>query len=246
MPPESHFLSDVHLPFESGTITRRFVRYLSSLDPSVVREVFLLGDIFHYWISRSSTIRRAYADVLDALETASRRGITIHFFPGNRDFLLTHGGGPGIPGVTLHPDPEMLTCGERRIYLSHGDELCVGDTAYMRWKKVTRSPFVIALFNHLPESWRLRAVDRLSHASREKGTEKTPEIPVELYRRILRRGADVIIHGHLHGPAYRKHEYPPGEVFVLDAWDVAPNVLVYDHDSDEFTVRRLNDDGPNR
>jgi UDP-2,3-diacylglucosamine hydrolase len=243
---ESHFLSDVHLPFDPDPVTERFLQYLSSLDARTVREVFLLGDIFHYWVHDSEAIRHAYRNVLDTLEAAVDRGITVHFFPGNRDFLFAYHPEADIAGsgLRLHLEPEVVAVGKRRVYVSHGDELCVGDRGYMIWKKFSRNPFILALFDRLPKAWRLRLVNRMSRVSRGRQAVNTPSVPTELYRRLLRRGADTIIHGHLHMPCHRKHEYPPGEVYVLNAWDADPSVLVYNHDSDEFTVRRLNNTAP--
>jgi len=238
MPPESHFLADVHLPLSPDSLTDTFLGYLERCRAPAVKDVYLLGDIFHFWVHGSDELASAYGDVFAAMRAATDRGVRVHFFPGNRDYLLGYSLTRGKPtGIEYHPEPDVVECGRRRIHLSHGDELCVGDRGYMIWRRISRNPFLLALFNRLPERWRLGAADRLSHASRESSSPKNVDIPPDLYRRILRRGADVIIHGHLHRAVHRKHEYPPGEVYVLDAWERTPNVLVYDHDTDTFEVR---------
>lgn len=237
---ESHFLADVHLPLPSGASTRRFVRYLRCCHPPQVQQIFLLGDVFHYWIHRSSKIESGYAEVLDELRQTAERGITVHFFPGNRDFLL----GRSLldeqaPRLQFHDQRLVVDLGARRVCVSHGDDLCVNDWAYVLWRKFVRSRVTVSFFDCLPESWRDWLVERLSRASRQRSDRKSLKVPRRAYRAIFQSGVDVIIHGHLHLAGHTTFQDPPGEVWSLPDWDQGSQVLVYDHGADRFELRTI-------
>jgi UDP-2,3-diacylglucosamine hydrolase len=219
---------------------RMFLTYLRSCKPGEVAQIFLLGDVFHYWVHRSRKIEGAYGEVLSEARRAAQRGIRIHFFSGNRDFLLgqtlEHNVGEGIE---FHEESMMVDLGPRRVYVSHGDELCIDDRLYMLWRKIARAPTLISLFDRLPGSWRDRLVERLSRASREFSNAEPVEVRAAVYRDVFRRGVDTIIHGHLHRRDHIVYEDPPGEVWLLPDWGEGADILVYDQGTDRFELRRV-------
>jgi len=242
MAAESHFLADVHLPLSPGPRTNRFLRYLRSCDPREVDQVFLLGDLFHYWIPSSTLVREAYAEVLAEIRRAGRRGVRFHFCPGNRDFLFGSGSDPELRKfIVFHPEGTVVELGPRRAYVSHGDDLCVADWGYRAWKRFARSAPALFLFHRLPERWREWMVNRLSRASREMAGGKTVAVPERVYDEIFRRGVDVVIHGHLHPSGSVCVKGRTGETRVLPSWDAEPCVLVYDSEGDRFDLRSLGD-----
>src|SRR5262249_24646885 len=100
--------------------------------------VFLLGDVFEVWPgddARHSGFEQRGAALLR--EAASRRMLA--FMAGNRDFMI---GSELLDecGVALLADPTVLLAFDRRILISHGDELCLADVDYQRFRAEVRQP----------------------------------------------------------------------------------------------------------
>ena len=49
-PHKTYFLSDIHLEENQPTITKHFLNFLASTDPSFVDGIYILGDLFESWI----------------------------------------------------------------------------------------------------------------------------------------------------------------------------------------------------
>ena len=83
-----------------------------------------------------------------------RNRLDIFILHGNRDFLM----GPALmqaAGATLIPDPTVLSFAEQRWLLTHGDALCLADTAYLAFREQVRSDAWQAAFLAKPLAERL-------------------------------------------------------------------------------------------
>ncbi|MDR2788270.1 MAG: UDP-2,3-diacylglucosamine diphosphatase, partial [Candidatus Accumulibacter sp.] len=155
-----HFISDLHLSPRTPGIEALFRAFLASIAPPENGEpnaLYILGDLFDTWIGDDDDSPFA-GSIAAALKTASSAGTRLFFLRGNRDFLL---GADFIrkAGMTLLPDPCLLSTPQRRFILSHGDSLCVNDSAYQQFRAQTRAPAWQADFlqKTLPERRRLAA-----------------------------------------------------------------------------------------
>ncbi|HRE19241.1 MAG TPA: UDP-2,3-diacylglucosamine diphosphatase, partial [Rhodocyclaceae bacterium] len=78
-----------------------------------------------------------HSGIANALQTATRNGLSIAMLHGNRDFLLNAEFATAT-GVRLLPDPHVLSLPTWQFVLSHGDALCTGDKEYMAFRQQVR------------------------------------------------------------------------------------------------------------
>lgn len=151
-------------------------------------------------------------------EAALRR--PVYFMAGNRDFLV----GAQLArstGITLLPDPTVFVFGPRRWLLSHGDALCIADTAYMAFRAQVRSPEWQYRFLAQPLAARQAVARGLRQESEAlKASDHAyadVDTPLAL-QWLAAAGADVLVHGHTHRPADHALDAAHRRV-VLSDWD---------------------------
>ena len=83
------FLSDVHLSPREPARTERLIRFLRHEAPHA-DEIYILGDLFDYWIGPKHLRLPDYREALDALAQAART-TKVFFLLGNRDFYMSRG-----------------------------------------------------------------------------------------------------------------------------------------------------------
>ena len=88
--------------------------------------LFILGDLFEYWIGDDAN---QFHLVTKALEKLNAK---IFFIPGNRDFLI---GSDFLvrTNMTLLKDPTLILLGNKRTLVLHGDTLCTDDKEYQEF-----------------------------------------------------------------------------------------------------------------
>lgn len=220
------FISDLHL--HAGD-TRTFGAWQSYLQNTRAQAVFILGDLFDVWVGDDAAApigaAPAASDSFEircarVLMRASAR-IDVHFLCGNRDFLV---GAQFLDscGVKWLEDPCVLEWSGQRWLLSHGDALCLDDTAYQQFRAVVRTPRWQADFLQQALAQRLEIARGLREQSeRHKKAHPAPAhvdaaAAIELLRKA---GAHTLIHGHTHQPA--DHALDSGlRQVVLSDWDL--------------------------
>ena len=166
--------------------------------------VYLLGDLFDYWIGDDQPIDPAIADRLERF--ADLPG-AVTFQPGNRDFLVGNALLERL-GAKRLPDQYVLEKGGRRWLLTHGDELCIDDAAYQAMRAQLRDPAFVRDFltRSLPE--RIAIAEDLRNKSRTASSSKPEDImdvnAAAVDEILERTGADGLIHGHTHRPAIHR------------------------------------------
>jgi UDP-2,3-diacylglucosamine hydrolase len=214
------FISDLHL-WARGP--RTFEAWSAYLHATPADAVFILGDLFEVWVGddvRRQPFEAACFDVMKAA-ASSRYVAAMH---GNRDFLL---GAEALAevGVTLLHDPTVLTAFGRRTLLTHGDELCLADVDYQRYRVTVRNPAFQAQFLARPLDERLAFVRKLRDDSdARKRAQPAVEDWVDLDLPSLldwmtRASTPDVVHGHTHQPA--DETLAPGHIRrVLSDWDL--------------------------
>jgi UDP-2,3-diacylglucosamine hydrolase len=213
------FISDLHLhPSEPATFAA-WARYLSDTPADAV---FMLGDLFEAWVGDDAADEPGFeADCLAVMrEAASRKAL--FFQHGNRDFLV----GPHsmqAASTTLLPDPVTFCFLGRRWLLSHGDELCLDDVEYQKFRQQVRDPAWQAQVLAQPLAARQQLARSLRGQSEaRKRTEVTyADVDEAAARAWLQAArAPVLIHGHTHRPA--GHDLGDGlQRIVLSDWDLS-------------------------
>jgi UDP-2,3-diacylglucosamine hydrolase len=213
-------ISDLHLqPADPAT----FDAWRGYLESSPADAIFILGDLFEVWVGDDAAALPGFeAQCAGVLRAVSAR-LPVYFMHGNRDFLL----GPAFAaqsGMKLIDDPTVLALRGRRWLLSHGDQLCLADTEYLRFRAQVRAPEWQAAVLARPIEER-RALARSARAQSE-GRKQTPgmvwaDVDADAARQWLHRArATTLIHGHTHKPA--THALGDGlERIVLSDWDAA-------------------------
>jgi UDP-2,3-diacylglucosamine hydrolase len=212
------FLSDLHL---SEATPRTFEALATHLRCTAADAVFILGDLFEVWVGDDARHEGFEAECAAMLADASSRRF-IAFMAGNRDFLV----GAGLLrhcGVMHLADPTVAVAFDQRLLLTHGDALCLSDTAYQRFRAEVRSSAWQRGFLAQPLPARREAARRIRAESQHLKTMQRPgewfDVDTAEARRWMQAAdAPVLVHGHTHAPA--EHRIGPSLVrHVLSDWD---------------------------
>jgi len=217
------FLSDLHLDRPDSPTLAAFAYYLQH---SPAQALMVLGDLFEAWVGDDALGIRAGVEqqVAALLHQASKR-MDVFILCGNRDFLM----GPALMqacGARALQEPSVLQFANQRYLLTHGDALCLSDTAYLAFRSVSRSAAWQEDFLNKPLAERqelarqMRAQSKAHQAaSRQLGAAAWHDLDAPACLQILQNAqADTMIHGHTHHPD--THPLAPGKTrWVLSDWD---------------------------
>lgn len=198
--------SDLHLAPERPAMVARFRRFLAE-HARAAAALYLLGDLFEYWIGDDDAADPFHASLLADLGDLAARGIAVSFLPGNRDFLL----GSTVAaraGMRVLAEPVLVTLGGAPTLLMHGDALCTDDRSYQRYRAIVRNRAVQRVFLALPRAARRTLAHGLRRTSDAHTQLKRPavmDVNAAAVEATLRsHGYPRLIHGHTHRPA--RHE----------------------------------------
>jgi len=214
-------LSDLHLPLQASPLREAFAGFLAG--PARRAEaVYILGDLFEYWIGDDAGLRDYAAEVL-ALRALADSGVRLRFMHGNRDFLVGRRFAAAA-GLELLRDPLRLELGGVPTLLSHGDRWCTDDRAYQRWRRFSRNPLAQRLFGLLPEA-RRRRIAGMARSQSEVDKSHKPQAIMDVNEAAIRHALVAhqvrrIIHGHTHRPAEHHYDFDDGprQRIVLADW----------------------------
>jgi UDP-2,3-diacylglucosamine hydrolase len=235
------FVSDLHLDPERDAITELFLRFLRE-DASRAAALFILGDLFEAWVGDDDDSALA-GRVCTGLRRVREAGVPIGFIRGNRDFLL-HQDYADRAGMSLLPDPCVITLGGEPTLVMHGDLLCSDDTAYIAFRRQVRDLTWQQDFLAQPLAARQAFARQARSASqaRQQGMsldigDATPVAVEEMFRRY---GVRRMIHGHTHRPALHAVDVDGHfcQRIVLGDWYEQGSVLRLDADG-RYTLSSL-------
>ena len=190
------FISDLHLSEDRPQANEQFFRFLEE-DAAGADALYVLGDLFEYWIGDEDLETPFNAVIAGALRRLSGAGTKLRLMHGNRDFLL----GEAFcraSGAQLLADPTVIDS----TLLMHGDTLCTDDHDYQAWRRTARSTDWQRQFLAQPLAERRATVRGLRDRSKEVIQAKPAEIMdvnEHAVREALRQhGVARLIHGHTH------------------------------------------------
>ncbi len=241
------FVSDLHLSQQTPELNALFLKFLGGR-ARAAEALFILGDLFEYWVGDDDLDNPNHAAVVAALRELADAGVAVHVMRGNRDFLLGDGFA-AASGARLLPDPYVLSTPEWQFVLSHGDALCTDDRDYQAFRTQSRSPEWQAAFLQKPLAERhaiARALREKSEAGKQEKAGRADylmDVNAGATDDFLREhGYATFIHGHTHRPATHDHIVDGIHVerWVLADWhDGAGECLVWDGDTETLTRERL-------
>ncbi|MEP7155729.1 MAG: UDP-2,3-diacylglucosamine diphosphatase [Betaproteobacteria bacterium] len=201
------FISDLHLCEERPSISALFAQFMNDIAPGA-KALYILGDLFEHWLGDDQLDHDPLArDVASRLAKLAAEGTEIFFMHGNRDFVV----GPRFAseaGLTLLADPTVITTGDDRFLLLHGDTLCTDDVAYQQFRKQVRNPAwqAVALAKPYAEREQIaRSIRQRSDVEKSIKAEAIMDVNADaVSAAFAEHQYPIMIHGHTHRPA--KHE----------------------------------------
>jgi UDP-2,3-diacylglucosamine hydrolase len=218
----SLFISDLHLTEGRPEANERFFSFVEER-ASRAAALYILGDLFEYWIGDDDLQEPFHAVVAGFLHRLSSSGVELHLMHGNRDFLMAEAFARAT-GARLLADPSVIVAGGERTLLMHGDTLCLDDADYQNWRRVARSAKWQREFLSHPLEQRRRLILELREKSRRSVRTKAAElmdVSSAAVRKACRDHAVArLIHGHTHRPGHHAFEVDgrPCERWVLPDW----------------------------
>jgi UDP-2,3-diacylglucosamine hydrolase len=221
-------ISDLHLSEHMPETMAKFEWFCAHIAPQY-DALFILGDLFEYWVGDDAADFNPTAlRVIEAIHTLKSRGTQSYFMRGNRDIAMERAYCERADMILL-PDPCVLTDGEQRIILSHGDLLCTDDHEYQRQRRFYTHPCVKKIILKAPLSWRVKLVQYLREKSRRRWLntpehlrkqrtieQNVTESAVQQWREQY--NATTLLHGHTHRPG--EHADGGFTRWVLPDWDL--------------------------
>jgi len=221
------FISDLHLDPNQPNITNTFFYFLDHIARGA-DALYILGDFFESYIGDDDN-NEFVKTLMGALKRATGLGLPIFFMHGNRDFLM----GKKFEektGVTLIPDPCVVTIYNKKLLLMHGDNLCTDDKSHQRFRKIIRNKIIQTIFLSLPLSFRQRLATQLRKESKAYNQEKTAEImdvnENAVTNALQKNNVTTLIHGHTHRPMMTEKR------IVLGAWHEQGNYVQINENGD--------------
>ena len=218
------FVADLHLGPDTdpdGARERAFVQFLHTLPPDI-KGLYLLGDIFDFWVDYHDVVPRGNVRLLAALAGTAER-MDVWFFRGNHDWWLTDYFEKEL-GVHIVQEPyRILELNGVRVMVGHGDTLGAHDLKSKMIFHLFRNKVCIALLKALHPRWVFAFARRWAAASRRRHTpppafaaEATP-----VYRFVNEfgkgKGISLYLFGHWHSPGQVPVE-SGGTLHLLGAW----------------------------
>jgi len=235
------FISDLHLQAPERATFAVWRDYMQRTQASAL---FILGDLFEVWVGDDAieaTESEAAAEVSGADDAAggasfeaeccailraTAQRLPVYFMVGNRDFLAGAGFARAC-GLTLLADPTVLVFAGQRVLLSHGDQLCVDDVDYQRFRAQARAPawqqrFLVPAFARAPGAGARHCARKAARANKRNQAPGTCRRRRDAAARAWLRTAKAqwLLHGHTHRPG--EHALAPeGWRVVLSDWDLS-------------------------
>lgn len=191
-------LADPH--FERGDAAlETFNRWIRAFLAQDVRHLVLLGDLFQVWVGLPAVETDEQRAVLSALGQVVAAGRQVVYLRGNRDYFIE---GPLSGAGVLLRDHWDLGAPGALIRFEHGDLINSSDQNYLRWRELSRSATVSALFQILSPARQRALAKKLEQSlGRTNAYYKTYRPERELHQwagRLARQGVRTAVLGHFH------------------------------------------------
>ena len=217
----AYFVSDLHLgasyPKAHPNREALFRRFLEE-KASRASHLFILGDLFEFWMEYRNFIPKGHFRTLAALGRLVEGGVEVHYLSGNHDFNL---GGffQAQLGVRIHDFELPFDLQGKRLLLLHGDGLAASDWKYRILKRIIRHPAANLAFRLLHPDWGMGIAYAVSKASRDKHQNRPRKMDEyeAASRALLVSGKyDLVMHGHTHASFVK--EFPEGVYVNSGEW----------------------------
>lgn len=194
------FISDLHLHPSRPASLELFTAFVDEQARDAER-LFILGDLFEYWLGDDAIDHCGYGPVIDRLAALARSTTHVLFMHGNRDFLVGQDFATRC-GAALLPDPTCVELDGETVLLMHGDSLCTDDTEHQAFRRESRSPewqqriLALDLVQREAIAQQLRLNSEAGKQVMDMAIMDVNDVAVETVMR--EHGTRLLIHGHTH------------------------------------------------
>ncbi|HLO24976.1 MAG TPA: UDP-2,3-diacylglucosamine diphosphatase [Geobacteraceae bacterium] len=203
------FIADAHLRNPEDENYRKLLLFLAGLK-GTTDTLFILGDLFEFWIGYRHPPFTHYFPVLEQLRQLTESGTRIIYFEGNHDFHM----GPFFKETlkaTVYRGPAIIDINGKKVYVCHGDQINSRDIGYRLLRFVMHNRLSGALVPIIPAGGVSALAVRMSRASKQIRQVRTTRSTWD-HLTILRQfatarfteGCDMMITGHFHQPLLEK------------------------------------------
>jgi len=164
------FIADLHLSEHHPKIIQQFYSFLASKTTNV-DALYILGDLFEVWIGDDEHTPLMDEVALKLTQYSTIYGIPIYYIHGNRDFMIGKKYAKQS-SMQLLPEHHVIDLYGERVFILHGDTLCLADKNYQKMRKVIHNPALQFIFNLLPLHFRKKIGWKIRSASQSKKVYK--------------------------------------------------------------------------
>lgn len=239
--PHTLFISDLHLSAERDDIAQCFFDFMAS-DAPHADALYILGDLFEVWIGDDN--HTTFSDkIADAIATVAK-STPVFFIHGNRDFAIGQAYAKQA-NMKLLPEQHVIDLYGERVLISHGDELCTRDIAYMKFRKKARGWWWPKLMLSLPLWLRKRIADKGRQTSKNNQMHLSEAImdvtPQEVDKTMIAYNVRCFIHGHTHRPNIHSLNIrgDKAQRIVLGDWYTQGSVLLVNEQEKRLQQRNF-------
>ncbi|MEI6209400.1 MAG: UDP-2,3-diacylglucosamine diphosphatase [Desulfuromonadales bacterium] len=195
------FLADAHLKDQTEENFQLLLRFLQELEGST-DSLYIMGDLFDFWVGFPSNPFRQYDSVLAALERLVVSGCRLVCFEGNHDFHLGDVFSHRLK-AEIHPSPIIREIQGRRLYLCHGDQINRADHGYRLLRLFLHNPIAAAAVRIVPPALAFKIKSKLQHSSQSRYHIASARwdyhaIIKEFALETLQKGCTGLVTGHFH------------------------------------------------
>ena len=212
------FVSDLHLSGRNKKTVLGFLWFLKTQAKNY-DELFLLGDIFEYWIGDDAS--SPAEPLARALRKYASLGKRVYLMQGNRDFLIGEDFARHC-GAELVADGTVVDCSGKRILLSHGDKWCTLDDEYQEFRRQMHDEAFQLMALRMTVEERIDFAKKARAQSKKTKTERSREMMDVVYDEVacevFAKNCAHVIHGHTHRPAH--YVYDNFTRTVIPDWDL--------------------------
>ncbi len=215
------FISDIHLGLQSKEIEERkekqLVQFLKEIAPNS-NELFIIGDLFDYWFEYKYVYQKGFYRTLTALKELTDKGVTVHYFIGNHDFMHLNFFKEDI-GTKLYEDEVKFVLNGKKFFIAHGDGMVKNDLGYKILKSVLRNKKIQWFYSWLHPDigvWLAKLTSKSSRGYTTKKDYGKVDGLFETAKSKIDDGFDFVLFGHEH--TRKDLKYKNGRYINLGSW----------------------------
>jgi UDP-2,3-diacylglucosamine hydrolase len=201
------FIADLHLNDQQPEIYQRFKDFLDNKARNS-RALYILGDLFEYYLGDDAMIGIIQQVCKDLNDLVNNHHVNCYFMPGNRDFLLSSGFAQEA-SISILQDPTCIQLDDKKVILTHADELCTDDKEYQKVRKQLRDPQWQQWFlnQSIPERIEFAKQARVkSKKHTQVASDEIMDVNLNAVKDLFLKYQTVfMLHGHTHRPSFHNH-----------------------------------------